>query len=67
MVNGTLDYETQAEYTLELRAYNKEAEPSTIPGTESIFIVPIKLIDVNEPPIWQENDIIFQENVLYGE
>jgi hypothetical protein len=58
-----LDYETRPKWDLDIRAYN----PKGNPPKEENFNVVINVEDENEPPIWDDNFIEFEEGQVAGQ
>ena len=60
-----LDYETKKEYTLVVRAFNKQADQKPLSMEETCEIV-VTVNDVNEPPKWSDNVPEFMEGHKEG-
>ena len=60
-----LDFETQKRWNIEVVAENKDAVSSTSSKAAS-FAVTIDVLDENEPPIWDDTNIIFKEGDTNG-
>ena len=65
VVNKTLDFETTPKYELKIRAANRQAK-SNVDRMSQDFAVIIDIEDENEPPIWSNNKVVFNENVRAG-
>ena len=59
------DYETKKEYTLTVRAFNKQADQKPLSMEETCEIV-VTVNDVNEPPKWSDNVPEFMEGHKEG-
>lgn len=65
VVNKTLDFETTPKYELTIRAANRHAK-SNVDRMSETFTVQVDIEDENEPPIWSNNKVVFNENVRAG-
>jgi len=59
-----LDFETQERWNIEIVAENSKASSSSTKVAS--FAVTIDVVDENEPPIWQDTNIIFKEGDVAG-
>ena len=57
-----LDFETRPKWTLEVRAINNDGKPVK----SQTFTVTIDVLDENEPPVWDDNTIVYNEHALKG-
>ena len=62
LIGEQLDFETRPKWNLEIRAYNYKGTPSK----EQSFTVLINVEDENEPPIWDDIQVVFDEGQLAG-
>ncbi|CAG5106170.1 Oidioi.mRNA.OKI2018_I69.chr1.g2721.t1.cds [Oikopleura dioica] len=58
-----LDFETQKRWTIEVVAENEDAADR---GKDANFAITIDVLDENEPPIWDDTNIIFKEGDTNG-
>ena len=65
VVNKTLDFETTPKYELTIRAANRQAK-SNVDRMSDTITVHVEIEDENEPPIWSNNKVVFNENVKAG-
>ena len=54
-----LDFETQKRWNIEIVAENRDASSQS--NQVASFVVRIDVIDENEPPEWEDTNIIFKE------